>query len=294
MRKALVAAVALAAAAVAADIPITTKTINETKVASVRFQGQYTDVGKYMEELRAAVGDKDAGPYFALYYDGPEVPVHDIEVCVPVKGKVVKGDVKTREFEGGTYARTLHLGPYENIAGTWTKLGAFVGMNNLSAVGPSLEVYDVWDGENPANNVTEVLMPVSKPVEAATTAGAAPAARVVHFEIPAVNPERAAAFYAKAFGWKIEKWEGVDYWLCYTGAAGPGIDGAIYKRAAPTDGVKNALGVADLDASVRAVEDAGGKIVAPKVAVLGVGWLAYAMDTEGNVFGIMQFDPTAK
>jgi predicted enzyme related to lactoylglutathione lyase len=32
--------------------------------------------------------------------------------------------------------------------------------------------------------------------------------RVIHFEIPAAVPERAAAFYKKAFEWSIEKWPG--------------------------------------------------------------------------------------
>ena len=32
--------------------------------------------------------------------------------------------------------------------------------------------------------------------------------RVIHFEIPAGDPERAANFYRKVFGWKIEKWPG--------------------------------------------------------------------------------------
>jgi len=41
--------------------------------------------------------------------------------------------------------------------------------------------------------------------------------RVVHFEIPATDPERAAAFYKKTFGWKFEKWPGpMDYWMVNT------------------------------------------------------------------------------
>jgi len=31
--------------------------------------------------------------------------------------------------------------------------------------------------------------------------------RVIHFEIPASDPERASAFYQKVFGWKIEQWK---------------------------------------------------------------------------------------
>jgi predicted enzyme related to lactoylglutathione lyase len=39
---------------------------------------------------------------------------------------------------------------------------------------------------------------------------------------------------------------------------------------------------------------AGGKVITPKMAVPGVGWMAYCLDTEGNQFGIMQSDPNAK
>ena len=37
--------------------------------------------------------------------------------------------------------------------------------------------------------------------------------KVIHFEIPADNPERAIKFYEDVFGWEIEKWELGDYWL---------------------------------------------------------------------------------
>src|SRR5262249_26811586 len=38
--------------------------------------------------------------------------------------------------------------------------------------------------------------------------------RVIHFEISADDPQRAADFYARVFGWKITKWDGPQpYWL---------------------------------------------------------------------------------
>jgi hypothetical protein len=37
----------------------------------------------------------------------------------------------------------------------------------------------------------------------------------------------------------------------------------------------------------------GGTVVAPKMAVPGVGWTAYFADPEGNAFGVMEFDPAA-
>ena len=121
-------------------------------------------------------------------------------------------------------------------------------------------------------------------------------ARIIHFEIPADDPQRAIDFYSEVFGWKIEKWEGpMDYWLVTTGPEGtPGIDGAIAKRAEDGDGVENTVGVESVDEAIRKVEAGGGKILRGKQAVPGVGWLAYCEDTEGNRFGMMENDPEAR
>jgi uncharacterized protein len=51
--------------------------------------------------------------------------------------------------------------------------------------------------------------------------------------------------------------------------------------------------VDSVDAAVAAIVANGGKVIHPKAAVPGVGWLAYCVDTEGNAFGIMQDDPAA-
>jgi hypothetical protein len=119
--------------------------------------------------------------------------------------------------------------------------------------------------------------------------------RVVHFELPADDPDRAAKFYADAFGWQVTKWGGpTDYWLVTTGEEGePGIDGGIGKRQSAEDQITNTIDVPDLDAAITAVEAAGGRITNAKHAVQGVGWLAYAIDTEGNPFGMMQSDESA-
>jgi predicted enzyme related to lactoylglutathione lyase len=125
--------------------------------------------------------------------------------------------------------------------------------------------------------------------------------RPVHFEIHIAEPDRALAFYRSVFGWTINKWDGpMDYWLIQTGE-GPGIDGALMRRqgAPPTDGqAVNAyvvtMDVPSCDGAVAAITKHGGTIVMPKMPVPGIGWLAYAKDTEGNIFGVMQNDPTAK
>jgi uncharacterized protein len=120
--------------------------------------------------------------------------------------------------------------------------------------------------------------------------------RVVHFELPADDPERLVKFYEDAFGWTIEKWDGpMDYWLVMTGPDGtPGIDGGIGRRGEGEAGAINSIDVPSVDEYVGKITDAGGTVVVPKRAIPGVGWLAYCKDTEGNTFGIMEEDTSVK
>jgi uncharacterized protein len=117
--------------------------------------------------------------------------------------------------------------------------------------------------------------------------------RVIHFEVPTNNPERSAAFYKKALGWKIKRWGRQDYWMVTTGKEPePGIDGGIMpKKDLKT--VVNTVGVASVEKALKKVLDAGGKLVRPKVGIPGMGWLVYCADPDGNVFGMMEMDDSA-
>ncbi len=119
--------------------------------------------------------------------------------------------------------------------------------------------------------------------------------RVVHFELPVDDADRAVNFYRNVFGWQINKWDGpTDYWLVATGQdAEPGINGALTRRSDGFRNTVNTIDVKSLDEAVARVQANGGKILEAKMAVPGVGWLAYAQDTEGNNFGMMQADPAA-
>lgn len=118
--------------------------------------------------------------------------------------------------------------------------------------------------------------------------------RVVHFELPSDDPKRAVAFYKKVFGWKIERWKRHDYWMVTTGTGKAlGIDGAIMPRAQQKTTV-NTIDVPSVDKFTAKIVSAGGKVVAPKMTVSGVGYMAYCKDTEGNVFGLMEWDDKAK
>jgi predicted enzyme related to lactoylglutathione lyase len=117
--------------------------------------------------------------------------------------------------------------------------------------------------------------------------------RPIHFEIPADQPERAERFYKDVFGWKFTKWEGPhEYWMIDTGSDGPGINGGMLRRM-PGSVTTNTMGVGSVDETVRNVVANGGAVAVPKMAIPGVGWLAYCTDPEGNIFGLMQDDPKA-
>jgi len=119
--------------------------------------------------------------------------------------------------------------------------------------------------------------------------------RVIHFELTADDPERATQFYSKVFGWQIQKWEGPqDYWLITTGEVGtPGIDGAMMRRGDFSAPVVNTIDVPSVDEFVAKITANGGSVVAPKMPIPGIGYFAYCKDTEGNMFGVMQSDPSA-
>ncbi len=99
--------------------------------------------------------------------------------------------------------------------------------------------------------------------------------RVVHFEIPADDPERSIKFYETVFGWTIEKWDGpIEYWLIITGDEDkPGIDGGLARREDPETGVENTIDVKNLDQTLADVKANGERSCDPEWQFpVWVGW----------------------
>ena len=124
---------------------------------------------------------------------------------------------------------------------------------------------------------------------------------VVHFEIPADEPERAVSFYQSLFGWDIKPWgDPPTYWLVSTvptDATGKpsrqGVNGGLMKKMHPQQPFANYIGVEDVEAFGAKAESLGGQIVVPKTPVPGMGWFLYIKDTEGNILGLWCDDPKA-
>lgn len=119
---------------------------------------------------------------------------------------------------------------------------------------------------------------------------------IVHFEIPAENVEELKRFYTGLFGWKIERAQGpIDYWLIETVPVDekmtpirPGVNGGLMKKEQPNLTPINYISVEDIDKYIQKIEELGGKITMPKQKVEGVGWIAWALDPEGNPFALLQ------
>jgi uncharacterized protein len=111
--------------------------------------------------------------------------------------------------------------------------------------------------------------------------------RVVHFEIPADDTERAIKFYEDVFGWKIEKWGEFEYWLVTTGEdEEPGINGAILPKKF-SGMVRDAISVDSYMEAVKKIENAGGKMLTDAMPVEGIGITGAFEDTEENQFLIV-------
>ena len=126
---------------------------------------------------------------------------------------------------------------------------------------------------------------------------------VVHFEIPADDIEKLSRFYSRLFNWKIihSPIEGMDYWVIQTVPTDdkgmpqrPGVNGGMFPKQPEQKDLNavNYITVENIDDYLRKVINLDGKILMPKQKVPTVGYIALAMDPEGNQFGLLQPEMT--
>jgi predicted enzyme related to lactoylglutathione lyase len=122
------------------------------------------------------------------------------------------------------------------------------------------------------------------------------AGRVVHFEVPFDDVDRATGFYRDVFGWQIQSMPELQYHLVSTGPVGeqgmpeePGfINGGMFSRQANISTPVITIDVDDIDAALADVETHGGATVEKKMPVGDMGFAAYFTDCEGNLLGLWQ------
>ena len=118
-------------------------------------------------------------------------------------------------------------------------------------------------------------------------------AKFRHLAINADDVQRAKAFYESVFGWRFEPWGPPNYYQVKN--AGEGFLGALQERRELKPGAKMlgfeaTMEVEDIQATIAAIEAAGGRILMRPTYIEDVGKLIYFEDTEGNLVGAMQYD----
>ena len=114
----------------------------------------------------------------------------------------------------------------------------------------------------------------------------------VHIEIPTRDIKRAKTFYGKIFGWTF-----LDYGKGYSmfQVPGGGVGGALMKvkKVPAKPAIQAYIGVDDLDAKLKAIRSARGKVLKPKAEVPDMGWWASFKDNQGTVLFLWQTMPKA-
>jgi predicted enzyme related to lactoylglutathione lyase len=117
--------------------------------------------------------------------------------------------------------------------------------------------------------------------------------KVVHFEVPFDDGQRATTFYREAFGWQLNS---MQYTLVTTTSTDEqgrptetgGINGGMLARQGPITAPVIVVEVEDLDDALQRIEKLGGKVAIGRQPVGDMGFSAYVHDTEGNLIGLWQ------
>jgi AraC family transcriptional regulator len=154
----------------AMDVDI--KQMPELRVGTVRHVGPYNQIPKAFERLGAIAGPagllRQAGSMIAIYHDDPETTPQDqlrsdAALVVPEGVELPEGLVE-QHIAAGRYARTLHVGPYEQLGDAWARfLGEWIPVSgNRIGNGVSYEIYLNTPEHVPKNELrTELYVPLA-------------------------------------------------------------------------------------------------------------------------------------
>lgn len=127
------------------------------------------------------------------------------------------------------------------------------------------------------------------------------AGRVVHFEVPYDDAERARAFYADVFGWQIQPMPELEYNFVQTGPTEESgmpsevgyIGGGMFQRQEAVAVPVITIDVDDIAKALITIAEHGGTAVGEPERAGDMGIAAYFTDSEGNLMGLWQsLDPS--
>src|ERR1700712_572633 len=109
---------------------------------------------------------------------------------------------------------------------------------------------------------------------------------VAHFAINSDDVNAARDFYAAVFSWRFESWGPPGFFhIRRDDGSAPGSIGALQQRrellpGTPQHGFECTVAVPDVQATLTAVQEAGGRVLMEPVIIPGVGELAFFADLD--------------
>lgn len=158
------------------DHVIATHHVETQAIVSIRNRRKQHDLPGFLQaafpklfgRLRA-LGVSPAGPPFVIYHEFGADDI-DAEVSVPIGEPVAAaGDIGSRVLPATTVARTVHVGPYEELGDAYAAVTDWVRDHGFEGAGPIRERYlnGPGDGVTPSAYRTEIDLPIVPLVVAA-------------------------------------------------------------------------------------------------------------------------------
>jgi DNA-binding transcriptional MerR regulator len=149
---------------VSMNYEIKVKEYDAVNVSCIRYQGKYSDVGKYIGTIYKAVKNKADGAPFSCYYDEEYKEKADILLCVPTKGLIPGTGITAKQLPSIKAIATVHHGGYGSLNLAYKALYDYMKENNLRCKLPYREIYHKGPGiifkGNPDRYVTEIALPI--------------------------------------------------------------------------------------------------------------------------------------
>jgi predicted enzyme related to lactoylglutathione lyase len=111
-----------------------------------------------------------------------------------------------------------------------------------------------------------------------------------HIEIPTTNVRRAMKFFGAVFGWTFQEFPEMKYTTFHAG--NPPNGGFLEVKKMPKKGQVNVyIEVEDIDAKLKEIRKARGKVLVKKSEVSGMGWWAMFTTPDGCSLCLWQSAP---
>jgi uncharacterized protein len=111
-----------------------------------------------------------------------------------------------------------------------------------------------------------------------------------HIEIPTTNLEKSKKFFGTVFGWTFSHIPSIDYTIIHTGKH-PNGGFEIVKRLPKKGQVIPYIEVEDIDATLKVIRKAHGKVLSKKSQVGSLGWRAQFVTPDGIQLALWQSNP---